>query len=90
MSMDIDFTGEGHIDDSSSRESTPSITRSAESSTLKPSQLGESMSTITANLPRISMVEGINFNEKRIADSSAATGHIAKSEKKKKSVMATS
>lgn len=90
MSMDIDFTGEGHIDDSSSRENTPShspsITRSAESSTLKPSQLGESMSTITANLPRISMVEGINFNEKRIADSSAATGHIAKSEKKKKKV----
>lgn len=46
------------------------------------------MSTITARLPRILMVEGIDFNEKRIADSSTATGHIAKSEKKK-SMMTT-
>lgn len=39
--IDSEFIGEGHIDDSNSRESTPShlpfTTRSAEGSTLKPS-----------------------------------------------------
>jgi hypothetical protein len=73
MPMDSESTGEGHINDTSNRRSTPTYSPStARSSTIltqQQSQLGEEMHYITTESARTPMVEAVCSDKKWIADS---------------------